>query len=362
MLRHPPLPLEGAIAGKKLILLFYKEFEKDTIFKYDRYLKRVVRPIYNLTHSRQKKTGFGVSFELLKRALEEQGWLVRVNDYALAREHPEYPVGLVGFPAVVDGWDLPNPAILGPSLFDHPLLAPRLMEDPRFRIYLVLAQWMYDMFRPIYGDACVRWHAGTDTDQWADTSLFAKDIDFLVYDKIRWNHEARSTELLHPILDVLARRGLRTHLIRYKYHDHKTYRRLLERSRAMIFLCEHETQGLAYQEALACNVPVLAWDNGYWLDPLWKQVSNAMIPASSVPFFSADCGDRFANLGRFEEALNRFLDRMISYRPRKYVLENLSWQQSATIYSRAYFSLMIGAYRERNPALHACPLEESHTP
>jgi glycosyltransferase involved in cell wall biosynthesis len=225
------------------------------------------------------------------------------------------------------------------------------MEDPRFRIYLVLAQWMYDMFRPIYGDACVRWHAGTDTDQWADTSLFAKDIDFLVYDKIRWNHEALSTELLHPILDVLARRGLRTHLIRYKYHDHKTYRRLLERSRAMIFLCEHETQGLAYQEALACNVPVLAWDNGYWLDPLWKQVSNAMIPASSVPFFSADCGDRFANLGRFEEALNRFLDRMISYRPRKYVLENLSWQQSATIYSRAYFSLMIGAYRGEEP----CP-------
>src|SRR5215467_3817956 len=92
-------------------------------------------------------------------------------------------------------------------------------------------------------------------------------------------------ELLQPILDILARHGLRTHVIRYKYHDHKTYRRLLARSRAMIFVCEHETQGLAYQEALASNVPVLAWDNGYWLDPLWKQVGNAMIPASSVPFF-----------------------------------------------------------------------------
>src|SRR5258708_28631485 len=211
--------LERAIADRKLIFLFYKEFEKDSFFRYDRYLKRVVRPIYNLTHARQKKTGFGVSFELLKQALEKQGGLVRINDYALARKNPEYPVGLVGFTTVLEGWNLPNPAILGPSLFDHPMLAPRLMEDPRFRIYLVLAQWMYDMFRPIYGDACVRWYAGIDTDEWIDTSSHAKDVDFLVYDKIRWNHERLVVELLQPILDVLARRGLRTHVIRYKYHD-----------------------------------------------------------------------------------------------------------------------------------------------
>jgi hypothetical protein len=344
MLRDLSRALERAVAARKLILLFYKEFEKDKFFKYDRYLKRVVRPIYNLTHTRQKKTGFGVSFELLKRALEKQGWLVRINDYALARMHPEYPVGLVGFPTVLEGWNLPNPAILGPSLFDHPMLAPRLMEDPRFRIYLVLAQWMYDLFHPIYGDACVRWYAGVDTDEWVDTRSYTKDVDFLVYDKIRWNREKLAIELLQPILDVLARRGLRTHVIRYKYHDHKTYRRLLERSRAMIFVCEHETQGLAYQEALASNVPVLAWDNGYWLDPLWKQVSNAMIPASSVPFFSAECGERFADVTQLEQALDRFLNHMNSYQPRKYVLRDLSWQRSGSIYSSAYFSLMTGPF------------------
>jgi Glycosyl transferases group 1 len=340
MLQHPFDSLERAIADRKLILLFYKEFEKDKFFKYDRYLKRVVRPVYDLTHTRQKKTGFGVSFELLKKALEKQGWVVRINDYAVARRHPEYPVGLVGFPTVLEGWNLPNPAILGPSLFDHPMLAPRLMEDPRFRIYLVLAQWMYDMFRPIYGDACVRWYAGIDTDEWVDTRSCAKDVDFLVYDKIRWNHERLAVELLQPVLDALARCGLRTHVIRYKYHDRKTYRRLLERSRAMVFLCEHETQGLAYQEALACNIPVLAWDNGYWFDPLWKKVNSMMIPASSVPFFSAECGDRFVDFAGFEPALGRFLSRMPLFQPRQYVLENLSMQQSSEIYSKAYFSLV----------------------
>ena len=35
----------------------------------------------------------------------------------------------------------------------------------------------------------------------------------------------------------------------------------------MVFLCEHENQDIAYQQALACGVPILAWDRGgYWQD------------------------------------------------------------------------------------------------
>jgi hypothetical protein len=171
-------PVEEELAERKVIFLFYREFEKDKFFKYDRYLKRVVRPIYNLTHHRQKKTGFAVWFELLRQALEKQGWHVRVNDYAVARKHPEYPVGLIGYPSLLEGWSLPNPALLGPALYDHPMLAPNLMKDPRFRTYLVPAQWAYDMFHPVYGDACARWYAGIDTEKWPDASSHAKDIDF----------------------------------------------------------------------------------------------------------------------------------------------------------------------------------------
>jgi len=47
---------------------------------------------------------------------------------------------------------------------------------------------MYDMFRLVYGDACARWFAGIDVAEWLDGSNCSKDIDFLIYDKIRWNH------------------------------------------------------------------------------------------------------------------------------------------------------------------------------
>ena len=330
---------EQELAKRKLVLLFYKEFEQDKFLKHDRYLKRLVRPIYNLTHHRQKKTGFAVSFELLRRALQKSGYDVRVNDYALARRHPHYPVGLVGFPVLLDGWNLPNPAVLGPSLYDHPKLAPKLMEDPRFRRYLVLGPWTYDMFRPVYGEACLCWFAGIDTDQWKDASLHEKDVDFLIYDKIRWNHEQLAHDLLDPIREAIERRGFRTETVRYKFHDHRSYRSLLERSRALVFICEHETQGIAYQEALAMNVPVLAWDNGYWLDPLWRRVSDEMVPASSVPFFSEECGERFKDLAHFEPALSRFLERLPTMRPRAYVIEHLPMRRSAEIYANAYFCL-----------------------
>lgn len=324
--------------SRQVVLLFYKEHESDKYIRYDRYLKRLVRPVYERLHHRQKKTGFRVSFELMRRALQKAGWTVRVNDYALARQHPDYPIGLVGFPVLLNGWDLPNPAILGPSLFDHPLLAPDLMKDPRFKVHLVLAQWTYDMFFPVYGSACARWYAGIDTEEWPDTSMCQKDIDFLIYDKIRWNHDALERELLEPVRNVLAERGFRTTVIRYKFHDHETYRSLLNRSRAMVFLCEHETQGIAYQEALASNVPVIAWDNGYWLDPLWKKVSMERIAASSVPFFSEECGETFRDFSEFDDALSRFLDRWPVYRPRDYVIKNLSMDESARQYIAQYFS------------------------
>jgi hypothetical protein len=91
---------------------------------------------------------------------------------------------------------------------------------------------------------------------------------------------------------------------------------------------------------MASNIPILAWDNGYWLDPLWRQVSKTMIPASSVPYFSSDCGERFADWAGFEPALDRFIDRLPHLQPRKYVCENLSMKRSAEIYADHYFSLL----------------------
>jgi hypothetical protein len=324
---------------KNTILLFYKKRQRDRFFRGDKVIRRVLRPVYVKLHKRQKLSGFDVSFRLMAEALRRAGFDVRVNDYATARRHPHHPVGLVGDTSVLEGWNLPNPAVLGPSLYDHPGLAPDLMKDPRFKTYLVLADWMRDMFAPVYGEACASWFAGIDTSAWEDSRGAAKDIDVLIYNKIRWDKYVLVPKFLQPIRTKIAARQLRSVEIVYQQHDHDTYRNLLKRSRLMLFICEHETQGLAYQEALAANVPVLAWEFGMWADPLWKIFSDKPIPASSVPFFSPACGEKFRTLADFDEALDRCLTRENLYEPRHYIEANLSQARSAEIYAREYFQL-----------------------
>ena len=327
-------------AQKPTVLLFYREHEADKFIRGDRYLKRLLRPAYNLLHTRQKKSGFAVSFELLCRALRASGCHVRINDYRFAKAHPDYPVGIVGSRQILKDWQLRNPALLGPSLYDHPGLAPDLLDDPRFKKYLVLADWTYDVFFPYYGEHCVKWFAGIDVAEWPDLSKREKQFDFLIYDKIRWDHDELQSTLIDPILRTLDARRLTYKSLRYKFHDHAAYRRMLAGARALIFLCEHETQGLAYQEALASGVPILAWDNGYWLDPLWRRFGERPPAASSVPFFSAECGERFTSVTDFAQALERFEARREAFDPRNFVQRNLTPEKSAQIYREAYFAMM----------------------
>ena len=155
------LSYDPAPAAKNHVLLFFKEHEVDRFVPGDRYLKRVARPLYNRLHSRQKVTGFGVSFDMLCRGLGEAGFIVHRNNYALARANRDYPVGLIGGPMLLEGWRLPNPAILGPSIYDQPGQAPRLFDDPRFRAYVCLADWMHDLFETTYRGRCAKWFAAS---------------------------------------------------------------------------------------------------------------------------------------------------------------------------------------------------------
>jgi hypothetical protein len=318
------------------VMLFYREPEADRFLPFDRYALRWVRPLYRRLAGRQSTTGFRVWFESLIKALRLAGERVVINDAALARRHPRHPVGLVGYPAVLEGYSLPNPTVLGPGLYDHPKLAPKLFDDPRHRAYVVTCRWMRDLFAQYYGDRLHLWHGGIDLEEWPDTRQREKTIDVLVYDKIRWNRERLEPELLQPALAGLARRRLSCEVVRYGRYQQEDYRRLLAASRAMLFLCEHETQGMAYQEALASNVPVLAWDNGFWLDPRRAQYEAQPVPASSVPYFSDECGVRFAGAAELETALDSFTRGLSEFQPRRFVERELSLRESARRYLAIY--------------------------
>jgi hypothetical protein len=325
------------------VLLFFQDYDQDTFVSGDRRLRRVLRRVYQtFRQGRPKTTGFEVWFRLLSTALERAGKRVHVNAYRLARRNPSYPIGLCGYPHILDDLQLPNPCVLGPGLLDHPSVRPDLMQDPRFRLYVTTCDWNYEMFAPVYGkERCVHWHAGIDTDEWSDKSGSPKDVDVVIYDKIRWNRDRLVPAILDSLVALIGKQGLKHEIIRYGRYDHAQYREMLARSKSMVFLCEHETQGMAYQEAMASNLPILAWDPGIWLDPSSARYSPDPIPACSVPFFDARCGERFKDETELEQAFTRFWQKRTEYQPRAFVKDQLSFAGSA----KAYLSHLAAAAR-----------------
>lgn len=307
----------------KDILLFYEKHQWD----------------YVKTYSKRTISGFYSWYTLLVRALRESGYRVHENDYKLARANSSYPIGLVGTPICIPKWNLPNPAILGPSMYDHPFQNPTLMRDTRFKYYILTCEWLKNVFLKAYGNKCVLWHAGISTDDWRDARSHKKSIDVLIYDKIRWERKKTVPLFLEPIKKHIDEMGLSYSVLEYGDITHKSYRDLLSKSRSMVFLCEHETQGIAYQEALASNVPIIAWDHGWWTDPVWPAYSKIPIPATSVPLFSPTCGEKFKMISEFPKTFRKFWLKLDSYNPRQYIQKEVSFKKSADTYCKYYFSI-----------------------
>jgi hypothetical protein len=242
-------------------------------------------------------------------------------------------IGAVGRQALKD-YDRPIPIVAGPCLMTHPCEWPTVCQDYPVALYLQHSPWANEVYKPYFGDRCRIWPVGIDTTAWRPRAVERKTVDFLIYDKIRWNRNELVPRLLDVVRSELKRRCLTYIEIRYGTYDEPQYKDALDTCRAMIFLCEHESQGLAYLECLATDVPILAWDQGWCLDPLQLASAKADIPAASVPYFDKQCGLRFRTMDEFPEALSRFLDlqRSGGFAPRAYVTENLTLEKCSACF------------------------------
>lgn len=316
----------------KPINLFYEEPEGDRWFPLDRYPRRVVRRI---VRGKPKIGGQKRVFLNLSKGLERIGVPYRVNDYRYIQQHPEEVACIIGKPQVLDKIKWKNPILFGAAVFSHPDDDPELLNRLPIIKILVPGEWMRTMCKPYYGEQVLAWPVGIDTDRWNPAPDDSKDIDILLYDKIRWEHERYEKELIAPIQFCLKHQGLKVAVIRYGFYREEEFHELLMMSKAMVFLCEHETQGIAYQQALSCGVPVLAWERGgFWQDPSYFPHKVRFAPVSSVPYWNERCGIKFKDINEFPVRLEEFLDKLNSqqFAPRDYIVENLTLEKCAKQY------------------------------
>ncbi|ETX12931.1 hypothetical protein OCH239_15235 [Roseivivax halodurans JCM 10272] len=185
------------------------------------------------------------------------------------------------------------------------------------------SEWPCQMWRGTIGDAAQPMFVAIDIEAWPDMSDHHKSCDILVYDKIRWRQAERTEDLRRPLYSALEQRNLSYRVLRYGEHHIGQFRDALRHCRAMVFLCEHETQGLAYQEAMSSGVPILAWDEGELVDPHERAFAPPGLVVSSVPYFDARCGTTFTR-ETLQQQLEAFLGDLGTFRPREYVVDTLS--------------------------------------
>ncbi|APG48924.1 glycosyltransferase [Phaeobacter porticola] len=305
-------------------------------------LRERIRYGYRLIKGAQPRTGFYTAFTNLAKSLETIGHEVLINDFAFARRNPDHPIGLSGYLPPLARFELRNPAIYGPGRVPDPKDLTRLRSKLNLQVLTYPSAWPIQLnpietraqFSPMF--------VGIDTDAWPDMSRHPKTIDLLLYNKVRWHRKAeRETDLIQPLRNMLTARGLSWQELNYGSHTPAQYRDLVSRSRAVLFCTEHETQGLAYQEAMSANLPVLAWDEGELVDPSQRALATGDVAPSAVPYFDERCGLRF-KLANIEEQLDQFWAALPDYRPRDYVLDNLSLRRGAERFMSLYAPLCDG--------------------
>ena len=326
-------PTHDKASGEPMVLNLFYEEKDDRWFRGDRHLRPLLR---RLLLGKPWISGQQRVFLNLCAGLDRLGIRYRVNDYRYIRKHPDELACIIGRPFVLDRMAWKNPILLGVAMYNHPIDAPDLFSRAPIKHIVMPCEWYVEMCRPGW-PSIEAWPVGIETDIWTPAPAAQKSVDVLLYDKVRWEHERYEPELIEPIRAHLRAKGISFEELRYGSYKEDDYQAALARCRTMVFLCEHESQGIACQQALASNVPVFAWDRGgLWQDPNYYPHKVKFDGVTSVPYWDERCGMKFTNAEGFKARWADFWSHSKSgdFKPRDYIMDNLTLEKGALHYYR----------------------------
>jgi len=143
---------------------------------------------------------------------------------------------------------------------------------------------------------------------------------FLVYLK------ERPEEDLNFVIDFLNDHKFEYEILRYGSYSQDQFYGCLETCSRAIIVGRPETQGIAYQEMMSSNMPLLLWDVKEWYDYGVPEPYQKYPEPTLAHYFSDECGLKFYSKEEFKEAFDIFVNT--NYAPKDYVLRELSYAVS----------------------------------
>lgn len=136
-------------------------------------------------------------------------------------------------------------------------------------------------------------------------------------------YKARASSELNILTNFLQQKNIKYKIFdyrkRYKEEDYIDY---LQNAKYGIVLDAHESQGFAIEEALSCDVPLLVWNVSSLTQEQGTHYPD--IFATSIPYWDNRCGEYFYKAKDFENKYSEFIDKIDTYKPREFILKNLS--------------------------------------
>lgn len=207
--------------------------------------------------------------------------------------------------------------IFGPHFSVYP--EAYQMSLIRGAVYIQPSTWTVDFWK---GYDCCRdiqlrvLPFGVDTDLFRPSNIDVKKEHVVVYFK------RRKPEELQYVENILRFYKIPYRVFSYGSYYESEYINYLKGAKYGIWLDAHESQGFALEEALSMNVPLLVWnvrtmsqEHGF---------SYPDVFATTIPYWDDSCGEVVYNLQDFLRVYAIFLNKLDSYRPREFVIKELS--------------------------------------
>ena len=168
---------------------------------------------------------------------------------------------------------------------------------------------------------------GVDVNKFNEIKPIYQRTEVILYYKHRHPYE------LDIILNFLKSHNIQPKIFSYKTrYDETDYINSLHNAKFCMWVDAHESQGFALEEALSCNVPLLVWNVKSMNQEYQSSYSD--ITATTIPYWDERCGEFFYKTEELENTFNKFISNLNIYKPREYILENISIKKCEQLFNK----------------------------
>ena len=211
-----------------------------------------------------------------------------------------------------------NTCVIGPQFWPFDSYGKFLIGNPNYYNKIIApSRWVKDLFVNkllLPSNKVGVWAAPIKAPDISEK----QSIDCLIY------YKNRPIEHLEKVKSFLSTKKFNYLELNYGGYSQNDFKDALSKVRFCIIIDNTESQGIAIQEMMAVGKPLLVWDVKEW-DYMGDEYK---IPASSVPYWSDDCGEKFYYEDEFEFAFQKFYDRIDRYNSKNLFNSQLSYKIS----------------------------------